>query len=245
MAITTATGYLDTALNAVVPFSTPATWADYEGTEWTNWRDWSPDRLTTFTYVGNLIDAGRIDYWNLKVIADAQGTVSYTVHASETGDFDSDITSTAISTTATDIAAFYGRYFIVEMTIDGGTQTPQLNSVTFQPSNQKLFEYLDDVNTTDLEGDVSGRTLALSRSYSRISNLQITPRAGGSYFVADYIQEGYVGSESVIANIITKDRTGPIVAFETRSGGGTDVLFDATVVGLPEQYYANNNLLIR
>ena len=251
MALPTANGILD-EINGVVTAPNSGTWADIgSGTDfetWDDWKNWSTTPATV-TWLTDILDLGSAQYFNLELSVEATGTVSYSVYTSPTGAFTGEETVTAISSTATNISAFYGRFVTVLVTAaPAGGSTPQITAVSTRASSERFSILKYDLDTTTLTGTTSGGfEIPVGRSVSKVLSMRITPQQPGPYFEPDYVADDYVEATApAYPAIASKSNTAPKVVFTTDGGAYTNSIFDIELQVLPEMYVnETGNLSIR
>jgi len=251
MALPSFNGTLD-ELNSVITAPNTGTWADIgSGTDFETWDDWKNWSTTpgTLTWLTDILDLGESAYFNLELTVEAVGTVSYSVYTSPTGAFAGEETITAISSTDTNISAFYGRFVAVLITVTpAGGSTPQITAVSTKASSERFSILKYDLDTTTLTGTTSGGfEIPVGRSISKVLSMRITPQQPGPYFEADYVADDYVQTNNpAYPAIASKSNTAPKVVFTTDGGAYTNSIFDIELQVLPEMYVnETGNLSIR
>lgn len=255
MAIPSQNGIFDTLNSKIVADST-GTWdelgaGDSAGQNaiqtWDEWRAWNFTPSTTLTWASESIDFGSSSWITANITIDCSGTPSYTIYASETGAFAGEETSVTADLGDENIAAVYGRYVILYITITyvPSEGVPEIRSFEWSASGARTSAFQYDLNSADLGGTASSRQLVPPRNFSKILTMRITP-ISSDYVVDDYVAQGYfVDPVAPYPYIVDKDRTTPRIAFADGDGDAADTQFDIEYVGLPEMYMDGRDLRTR
>lgn len=267
MALPQVTGKIDPVLGYVVP-NNSSTWAALTSSTWALFTSWVGQPADPLVWNSDTVDLGSVIDFTLQVSANYTGSIGYTVLVSDTGDFLGEETSTVISEGDVDIAAFRGRYVIVSASVSRGSGLNTLISLEISANRRRFDILLNDLQTTDLAGDVEGRTLVLGRTVSKVLAVNLSGRntvgdgyvkegyitigyfnnSEDEYLEADYVLSGYVrpvSSQMSWPMVVSKDRTGPVIVIRDSDGAYIDGEFDAQIHVLPEQYMENGQLLTR
>ncbi len=110
MAVPAQRSLLEDDIGIVVPWDT-GTWADW--TSWSGQSRWISAPEDDLIWIIDRVDLGRPTYFNLNITTRAVGRVSYKVYTSSTGAFAGEETETVIAYNATNIAAFFGQYYMI------------------------------------------------------------------------------------------------------------------------------------
>ena len=183
------------------------------------------------------------------------GNLTYNIHTSTTGNFAGEETTTTITSgnigqVQGNLDAFYGRYVVIQANIASTGGLPSLQQLTFTTQNTNYTITLDDLDTTQLAANGTGRIVPLGRTVGAVKNMQITPRqsaAGGLYVASGYVDTNYFEETSriVIPSVLGKNRHTPTVEFNNTNSDVVDVVFDAHITVLPEQARLDDNLIVR
>ena len=268
MTLPIVTGQLDLSLGYIVPKSDEsATWSANTST-WQAFGSWNSIPANPLVWLSNLIDLVSIQDFNLLISATYDGEIAYDVYTSNTGAFQGEETITSIIEGQTNISAFNGRYVIVSAKV---TKTGSLNILKSLriTAQRKYFDILHtDINSSSLDGGISGRILPIGRTVSKVLTVDLIGRAPqgpgyvatgyilddyfestGLYIVDDYFVTDYITTTGFntlsLAFLVSKDRTGPVVCLCDQNGNYIDGEFDARITVLPEQYMSNGQLLTR
>ena len=240
MTMPTTTGYLDEALGAVVIAGTGA-WSNQ--TNWSTFTSWDMIPASTLVWAVDPVDLGASKTFNLKIICNAQGIVSYRIFTSNTGAFGGEETITSIAQGATGVAAFTAQYVWIEVTVTSTGGAPVLYGVEYAITEQTNKFSLNNINTSTLSGTSAARTLALPKAVSGVTNIQITPRTVANYTLLTYVTD-YPTCNTVIPRVLSK--TAPYqIALIGLDNVPRDAIVDLLVEYLPEGYMSGNNLLVR
>lgn len=235
----TSTGIFDTELNCVLPPNT-GTWADL--TSWSSFTQWAT-APGSFTWAIEPFDLGFVKNFNLRIISQAQGSVSYRIFTSETGEFAGEETITSIAQGATGVDSFSGQYVWIEVTVDPTSGNNVLFGVEYAVSEKANSLSLNNIDTSTLSGTSASRTITLPKPIGGITNIQITPKTVTSYDVDLYVSNTPT-SNTVIPRVLSKTST-PQIALVGIDNQPRDAVVDIVIEYLPEGYMSGNNLLVR
>jgi hypothetical protein len=255
MAIANSTGVLDTTIGYVIPVNV-GTWGDLGNTAWSSWSSWLNQPADPLVWLTDAVDLGTNTYFNMTTTAVVNGNLTYNIHASTTGAFaGEEITTTIISGNRGEVQgnldAFYGRYVMIQANIAGTGGLPSLQQLTFTTQNTNYTLTLDDLDSSQLTANGTGRIIPLGRTVGAVKNMQITPRlgSGGSVYVdTGYIDTDYFESSlsrPVFPTVVSKNRNTPTVQFNNTADEIVDTVFDAHITVLPEQARLDDNLIVR
>lgn len=255
MAIPSFNGVLDTNIDKIITTNS-STWADLGAGDsagqntiqtWQDWTSWTPSPVTPLTWATSTIELESATYFNLTWQITCEGTPTFTVYTSTTGDFTGEETSTTVNVGDENIEAFYGQYVVIYISVaqqDGG-KPPSISSINFTANARPVNITQYDVNSSELDGSVSARQIAMPRTVSKILSINATAHAT-EYVDEDYVASGYVDATTpVFPNVVSKTRSAPEITFITTSGSRSDAIFDLAMTALPEQYMDGNNMTIR
>jgi hypothetical protein len=240
MALPTPTGYIDIVQNIVIPENT-GTWADL--TTWDDWTNYISAPSNPMTWVTDILDLQEEQDFNLIITTSANGTVEYDVYTSSTGAFAGEETMTTIAQGDTGIASFSGRYCAVAVKVTQVAGINSLTNVSLKANNFQIQDRMSAVDTSALAGTSADRTLVPSKTFSKVTNLQITPITVTAYAVDLYVSSTAT-STHVIPKIISKG-INPHFALVGIDNQPRDATVDITITGLPELYMDGNNLKTR
>lgn len=234
----TVTGTLDEINNIIVPNNT-SQWSDL--TSWDSWNSWVGAPADPLVWITDVIDTGIEGSYNLEILTDADGTVSYSVFTSSTGTFTGEETETAIASGAASVSSFTGRYAVVAVSVSADSSINVIRNISLKANNRTIMLKFNDVDTSTLDGTASARVLSTARSISGIVNMQITPKAVTAYPVDLYVSSTAT-SETVIPRIIDKSLlTFGLVGIDNQP---RDAVVDIVVEALPLQKMVGNNLVL-
>lgn len=216
-------------------WTTVATWADFV--------QWSMVPASPLIWALDIVDLGAVKTFNLKLITNADGLVSYKIYTSTTGAFAGEEVITTISQNATSIASFSGRYVWIEVFVTATGGPAVLYGVEYEISEQVNKFSLNDIDTATLGGTVAARTLTLPKAVSGVTNIQITPKTVSNYQLDVYVTD-YPTCNTVIPRVLSKSSPYQI-ALIGLDNIARDALVDILVEYLPEGYMSGNNLLVR
>lgn len=242
MALPANTGTLDIDQGVVIPDDT-ATWSTIPST-WADYQSWTASPVDPLIYVSDIQDLGAVRNFCLKILTEAQGEVSYDIYTSTTGAFAGEETLTSISHTATAVASFTTRWFAVAVKVSNTAGINLLKGFEMVVSEQPINIDYNALDTSTLTGSSSNRTLTLSRTVSKIVDMQIQPHAVTAYNLDVYVTNTPT-STTVIPRIISKGTTTVNFALVGVDNQPRDATVDIKIVALPEQYMSGNNLLVR
>lgn len=239
MALPIPTGVINHLTNVVEPANT-SDWTAL-GSSWSDSNTWNPT-ATSFTWVSEVIETTESSSVNIVIETIADGTVEYTVYASDTGAFDGEETNTAIAQGATGVSAFQGKYFYIVATVTNTSSLPTLTSQLIRTQFKRSSSVkLSSVDTSTLSGTVDARQLDFGRTTSGVRNLQITVKQVSDFTLESYVTD-YPTSNTLIPKIV--DATGTI-ALVGLDNVPRDGIIDVVAEVLPEQYMDGNNLRVR
>jgi hypothetical protein len=244
MALPTVNGILDDVLEAVVPTST-YTWADFntDSVTWDNWVEWDRQPADPLVWEANPLDLGENLFFTLEIETVANGDVSYKIYTSTTGAFAGEETETVIANGATSVSGFYGRYVLVYVEVARTSGLNVLYGVDVTAKTLTVQEKQGDVDTSTLSGTVNARTVSLTRSFSKITNILVTPHEETAYTLDVYVTDTTT-STYLIPKIISKTLSGPEIALIGVDNQPRDGVVDITITGLPFMSMDGNNLVI-
>lgn len=240
MALPANTGSLDLNIGQVFPNNT-GTWADL--TTWDSWTQYVTAPADPMIWVTDILDLQQEQDFNLIIETTANGTVEYDVYTSATGEFAGEETVSSISQGDTGIASFTGRFVAVAVKVALTNGLNTLTNVSLKANNFQITDRMSAVDTSTLAGTSADRTLVPNKTFSKVTNLQITPITVTAYAV-DFYVSSTATSTYVIPKIISKG-TNPHFALVGIDNQPRDATVDITITGLPELYMDGNNLRTR
>lgn len=214
-------------------------------------------RLQDIIWTSPLIDRGEVKYFTISTEADFDGTLSYEIYTSTTGEFRGEETKTTVVDGELDIPAFYGQYVYVISRVSG-SELRQLNITT---STKTIEVKLRDIDTTTLAGTATARTIALPRPVSRVMSIDIRPQITTPYAVDLYVSNTAT-SMVLTPMVVSKADAEPYfvndyIATDYFLAGGTpsfalygidnqarDGLVDIDLEVLPRQLMTSGNLVV-
>lgn len=231
---------LEDNIGIVVPLDT-ATWS-----QWTSWNDqsrWISAPEDDLIWIIDRVDLERETYFNLSITTQAVGRVSYKVYTSTTGAFQGEETETVIAYNATDIPAFYGRYFMLAVYVSNIDNLQILENVEVSANTNTFSISRSAVNTNTFGGTTAARVIPLSRNVSHIWSVSVQP-IGTSYTQDVYVTE-YPSATTLIPTVVNKTRTGPTIKLVGLDNVARDAVIDYEIIAMPEQSMVNGNLVSR
>jgi hypothetical protein len=243
MTIPLTTGVLDVETNEYHPVD-QGTWADISALTWDDWEAWTVNPADFMWWVSNPINFGVQQDFNLKIVAEANGTIDYYIYTSATGEFDGEEVETEILNGAQDVPGFTGIAVIVAAKVNKTVGINKLSGITITATTLNISETLTNVSTSTLPGSITARQLPTARNYSIISDVNVSCREVTAYNVDLYVSN-YATSTTLIPRVVSKTRTAPTIALTGIDGSNKDGIVDVIITGLPQQYMRVNNLLIR
>lgn len=213
-------------------------WGSLSGTTWARFTSYV-NTFQPIKWSSSRIDTGEIDYFNLEISAEFNGTLFYRVYVSEIGDFQGEETEYLIQNGNANVSAFYGRY--VHVTAEcTGTELSKMLITT----DKEIVEFsFKDVNTSTLGGSVSERILTLANPVSIITEMAIHPKAATVYAVNLYVSNTPT-SQVLIPVVKSKTGTTPSFVLYGIDNDPRDGVVDITIKALPRQVMASGNLLV-
>lgn len=235
----TVNGTIDIVNDIIVPNNT-STWDDL--TTWDSWSSWTGTPADPLVWITEPLDLGLSGNFNLNIETLANGTVSYSVFTSNTGQFQGEETQYDIDSGDTGISSFNGQYVVVVVKVQSEGALNTIEGITIRANNRTIQLKLNDIDTSTLGGDNTARVLTTDRSVSSIINMQITPKTVSAYDLDLYVSSTRT-STTVVPRIIDKDAlTFSLVGLDNQP---RDAVVDIVLEGLPEQYMDGNSLRSR
>lgn len=187
-----------------------------------------------------VIDIGSVDYFNLNIVCEFNGTgVYYLVHVSTTGVFGGEEDEYLIQEGNLNVNAFYGRYVYVTAVVSG----TELSRMTVTTNTNKTTIKLINVNTSTLSGTVSNRVLTMPRPVSTIYDMNIECKAATPYAVNLYVSDTPT-SEVLIPVVKSKSATAPAIALYGIDNDPRDGIVDITITALPRMIMTGGNVIV-
>lgn len=215
------------------------TWADLSGTTWADWPRWCMDPVSPHYYTSpERISLSSAQYVSIRIVGEGTGQKSFQVHASTSGLFQGEETTTRVSGTDTNIPVFYGQYFLITMEVEFDQASLNVIRGIQATATNKSFEItFKNVDSSSLGGTISARQLVLPRTVSNIERIHVTPFAPDGYVELDYIANDYFETGiPAYPGIVSKEPTSPKITFVKDDGTYTDAVFDAVLIVQPEQF---------
>ena len=272
MALPEVTGRFDGTLGYIVP-KTSSRWQDLTSSTWASFTSWLPVPADPLVWISNVIDLGEIIDFTITIDSVYTGIIEYDIYTSETGYFGGEEIKTAITRTTTTVPSLYGRYALVAAKVYRSQDINTLRSLTFTAQRKAVELIFPNIDSSSLDGDMSGRILNLGRSVSKILTMSVIGRdTGGTqsneYFIDDYIEIGYVRAVNdlyvdtgyfsddtgyvgpSVGNmswpfVVSKSATAPTFCIRDQYGDYIDGTVDVIIKALPEQYIVNGQLKTR
>ena len=251
MALPNFTADYDLGTNSYIARNT-GTWANVS--TWASWTTWSQLPEPTMLFYTEVYDRGQVGYFNLRTDSDFVGNITYQVYTSTSGAFAGEETVTTVTANTSNVAAFYGQYYVVAANIASTGAIAQLKSMTITSTDAALDLKFNSVETSTLTQTAQGAQIALPRVVSAVTNMQITCHDGGnttplSTDTTHYYFETPI-YRALIPYITSKDRGGPTfvlrdINYGTLATSETGHYIDARISVLPEQIHDGQNLTTR
>jgi len=248
-------GILD-PLSNTIKAQGQARWGSLLGSKWSTFNSYV-NTFLPIRWTSSLIDTGEVAYFNIAISSEFEGGVFYRIYVSETGAFAGEETEYLIQDGDSNIAAFYGRFLYVTAECSG----LELSKMQITTDKEVVEFTYRDLNTANLSGSSSLRTLNLDNPISLITEMVITPRAPTAYAVDLYVSNTAT-STLLIPIVVSKAAGGVYIATDyiatdyfAASFGASFALYgidnqprdgivDISLKGLPRQVMAGGNLLV-
>jgi hypothetical protein len=240
MALPTPNGILTTDRTQVIP-ENQGSWSDLSGTTWANLTSWTFAPAEELVWNTSGIDLGSERYFNLNIQTQANGSISYEVHTSNTGKFEGEETTTVITEEQQNVPAFFGRFVIVSVYVQYSGTLNTLQSVEFTASNSKFTITLSNIDTSTLSGTVNARELDLGRPVSHIWNIDI--KAQPQEHQLDVYVTDYPTATVLIPVVVDTDPTEPKIKLVGLDNVPRDGTIDVEVTVMGSQSMFNGNLI--
>lgn len=244
MAIPAINGNYNFNTGKIYPDST-GTWGGLSSTTWDSWNAWAYETPDDLVWWMPDIDLGRIPKnFTLDIETVAEGTVSYKIYTSLTGDYLGEETETVVSPGDTDVPSFYGRFvFVVVIVSRVGSTMPVLLNTNIQVNDSNVLEFkLPNTDTSTLDGTSSSRSFRVNKPISAVTDLVIVPHETASPYNLDVYVTNTPTSTYLIPKVISKDPSAITFALIGVDNHARDGVVDITVRALPKQYMSGNNL---
>lgn len=231
---------LEDTIGIVVPLDT-GTWAD-----WQSWDDitvWISAPLDQLTWLIDRVDLERETYFNLNIQTRAIGRVSYKVYTSTTGAFLGEETETVIVYNATNIPAFYGRYFMIAVLVQNNDTLQVLQNVEVSATTNTFAISRSGVNTNTFSGTTAARVIPLSRNVSHIWSISV--HAESTAYTQDVYVTEYASATTLIPTIVSRSRSAPTIKLVGLDNVPRDAVIDYELIVMPEQRMVDGNLTTR
>ena len=244
------TGQIDET-GIIIPINT-GTWANLSNSSWSGWTGWINQPADPVIWNTPVTDLGSNTYFTITTNTVANGNVEYNIKASMTGNYAGEETTTTITAANVgNVNAIYGRYVYIQANVTNTGGLTTINQMAFTTSNYSYEIQLDDIDSSVLTANGSGKILPIDgNTIGAVKNIVITTHktTGGSrYVVADYIADNYFEETSfpTIGAIQGKDRMTPTVLLTDYLGNSQDCVFDARIEVVPQLGYAGQNIVVR
>ena len=238
------TGFIPYSQGILDPFSNTikaqgfGRWGNLQGTSWNTFNSYV-NTFLPIRWTSSLIDTGEVDYFNIAISSEFEGSLSYRIYVSETGVFAGEETEYLIENGNTNISAFYGRFVYVTAECTG----TELVKMQITTDKEMLEISLKNVNTSTLGGTVSERILTLANPVSLITEIAIHPQAATVYAVNLYVSNTPT-SQVLIPVVKSKAGTTPSFVLYGIDNDPRDGVVDITIKAMPRQVMASGNLLV-
>ena len=245
------TGQIDSS-GIIIPINT-GTWANLSGTTWNNWTGWINQPANPIVWNTPVTDIGSNTHFTITTNTQVNGNVDYKIFVSTTGNFAGEESTTSItSANVANVSALYGRYVYVQANVYNQGGITSINSMSFTTSNYSYTIQLQDVDSSTLTANGSGRLLPIDGNViGAVKNIQLTAHQSGStasvYVDAGYVDTNYfeetTSSLPSIPVIVAKNRMSPTIIFRDYLGNSQDTIFDARVEVVPQMGYSGQNII--
>ena len=214
-------------------------WAEFSGRKWSDMGRWIQNPVLPIVWTSNKIDVGTIKYFTLSITSEFNGSISYLIWTSDTGEFDGEERQYLIEEGNTDIPAFYGRYLYVQARVTGNL----LRRMTIE-TNSSTFDFqLQNVDTSTLSGTVGNRSFSLPTPISAIQDISISVKAATPYAVNLYVSDTAT-SEVLIPVVRSKVGTSPSFGLFGIDNDPRDGIVDVKIKAMNRQSMVGGNVYI-
>lgn len=243
MALTVDNYRFDGVTGQIFPNGT-STWSGLSGRTWSSWRNWNYDYDTQIVYYVSILNGLGLTpkYFTLRIQTDSNSPITYEVYTSTTGAFTGEETKTVIEPGDTGVTGFYGNTCKIAVIANSAGLPPQINSIQFQYTTvgEKQLTY-SQVNTANLSGTSSARTLSLGTDVGGIVDVKIQPYETTAYNLDVYVTNTPT-STYLIPKVISSTTTSLTFALVGVDNQPRDGIVDIALKTLPLQYMDGNNL---
>jgi len=211
---------------------------------WGNIKKWSSfinyiTERDPIKWTAPVLDLGSVDYFNLEVTTEFDGTLKFFVHVSETGEFAGEESEYLIEDGTSTINSFYGRFVYVTAIVQGTT----LSRMSIQSSREFDTIKLTNVNTATLSGTNTARVLSLPRTVSGIYDMDIQVKAMTPYAVDMYVSNTPT-SKVGIPVVVSKSATSPTIAVYGIDNQPRDATVDVTLTVLNRMVMNSGRIVV-
>lgn len=236
-------GYYDTRSRAIYPVST-STWSGLSGTTWDSWNTWAYDVSEQIIWVTEPVFLGiNPSNVNLKITCVSTGSVSYRVYTSNTGAFNGEEVETIIAHDSQSIPSFKARYLQVVVYSQYVAQDLNIQEITIEtPAPRSVDVYLDDVDSSQLQGSITERLIPVPASVGTIMDIKITPHEVTAYNLDVYVANTAT-STYVVPKIISKTASAPSFALVGMDNHPRDAVVDIVLKTLTKCRMVGNNIV--
>lgn len=227
----------------IYPEST-STWSGLSSTTWDSWKEWAYSTEDSIVWYMPDINLGQIaKNFTLDIETVAEGSVSYKIYTSLTGDYTGEETETIVEAGATNVPSFFGRFVFVVVIVTKTGSMPTLTNTNIKVNDSAVLEFrLPNTDTTELAGSTTGRWFQVNKPISAVTDLTIVPHETSSPYNLDVYVTNTPTSTYLIPKVISKDPSAITFALVGVDNHARDGIVDITVRALPKQYMSGNNL---
>ncbi len=207
-------------------------------TKWSSFTNYITER-DPIRWTAPVLDLGSVDYFNLEITTEFDGTMKFIVHVSDTGEFGGEESETVIQEGDSNISSFYGRFVYVTAIVTG----TELRRMSVQTSREFDTIKLANINTSTLSGTNTARVLSLPRTVSGIYDMDIQVKAMTPYAVDLYVSSTAT-SKVGIPVVVSKSASAPSIAIYGIDNQPRDAVVDVTLTVLNRMVMNSGRLVI-
>jgi len=211
------------------------TWAELGSTTWGNLVQFSQSTIEIRTEISDF-DLGEPVDFTLDIQAETQGTISYYVYTSSTGEFQGEELETLVEE-GDSINSFRGQF----VKIQARSSSRKISDITVTVNTEPFTQRLLAVDTSQLPGTSQARTLELATPVSGVVEITIDPLPAPTY-----IQDLYVTNQktsTVLVPVVLSKTQTPQFQLVGLDNVPRDGVVDITVVGMPQMTMTDGNLV--
>lgn len=213
-------------------------WGALSGSSWSAFTSYTQIQ-DIIKWTAPVIDLGVVDYFTLNIATEFDGSLSFIIYVSETGEFRGEEQEYNIQDGDINVPSFYGQYVYVTAIVTGS----ELRRMTTTAGNSKSTFSIPNVDSSTLSGPNTARVIPLTKTVSQITDIKIQPKSATAYPVNLYVSDTAT-SVVVIPVVTSKSATSPSFALYGIDNEPRDAVVDITVTALPRQVMFGGNLLV-